>query len=136
MSLRTFLSFHLPSLPTTSETRLIPFPSSYSILNSSLISNLPSIKGDLSDVLSTASELANSRASKIIGVRNEQHAALQLGQFLEMFSEAWSFVVACEVICRKMIVGLRGTMVVQVRFLFVRSFLSVADGSHLPLRPG
>ncbi|KAL7416025.1 hypothetical protein BDY24DRAFT_380828 [Mrakia frigida] len=86
-----------------------------STLNSSLSSTLPSIKGDLSDVLSTASELANSRASKIIGVRNEQHAALQLGQFLEMFSEAWSFVVACEVICRKMIVGLRGTMVVQAK---------------------
>lgn len=81
-------------------------------------------------MLSNASELANSRASKIIGVRNEQHAALQLGQFLEMFSEAWTFVIACEVICRKMIVGLRGTMVVQVRLPSSRSAsLDVGDAS-------
>ena len=86
-------------------------------------------------MLSTASELANSRASKIIGVRNEQHAALQLGQFLEMFSEAWTFVIACEVICRKMIVGLRGTMVVQVRsqLFLVTNLATSTDWSTLLL---
>lgn len=54
-----------------------------------------------------------------------------------MFSEAWSFVVACEVICRKMIVGLRGTMVVQVSnsFRCVSSSHHVADFPRFLFRP-
>lgn len=72
------------------------------------------ITKEINDVLASAAELANSRASKIMGVRNEQHARLSLPQFLEIFNEAWRFVVACEIVCQKMIVGLRGTMVVQV----------------------
>lgn len=31
------------------------------------------------------------------------------------FNESWRFVVGCEVICRRMIVGLRGAVVSQVR---------------------
>lgn len=75
---------------------------------------MPSMLSSLADVLSATAELANARASRVLVVRNEPHAALELEPFLQVFSGAWTFVVACEVICRKMIVGLRGTMVVQV----------------------
>lgn len=74
-----------------------------------------SLTQELQDVLTTSAELAHSRASKVMGVRTDQHALLPLEQFIGMFNAAWSFVVDCEVLCRKMIVGLRGTMVVQVR---------------------
>lgn len=80
---------------------------------------LPNLKSDFSDALGAAAELANSRASKVLAVRSEQHAALELASFVELFGSTWQFVVACEVICQKMIVGLRGTIVNQAR-----SFLS------------
>jgi vacuolar protein sorting-associated protein 54 len=53
--------------------------------------------------------------AKVVGYRSEQHAALDLGNFLAFFNESWNFVVKCEVICRRMIVGLRGAVVSQVR---------------------
>ncbi|KZT39716.1 Vps54-domain-containing protein [Sistotremastrum suecicum HHB10207 ss-3] len=80
---------------------------------------LPSLKSDLSDTLGAAAELANTRASKVLAIRSEQHAALDLTSFVNLFDSTWQFVVACEVICQKMIVGLRGTIVNQAR-----SFLS------------
>ncbi|CDZ97217.1 Vacuolar sorting protein VPS45 [Phaffia rhodozyma] len=91
--------------------------------SSSLSGQSLTIKTELSDVLSQAAELANSRASKIMGVRNEQHASLELDNFIETFDEAWNFVLSCEVICRKMIVGLRGTMVVQAK-MFLQNYHS------------
>lgn len=68
----------------------------------------------LSEVLPAATELANTRVSKIVLARAEQHALLDLPEFLELFNESWNFVVRCEVMARKMIVGLRGVMVSQV----------------------
>jgi vacuolar protein sorting-associated protein 54 len=80
----------------------------------------------LHDVLTAAAELAHSRASKVVGVRTDQHAQLALEDFIRMFNAAWAFVVDCEVLCQKMIVGLRGTMVVQVRAPFSRTALDAA----------
>jgi vacuolar protein sorting-associated protein 54 len=48
-------------------------------------------------------------------MRADQHVKLDLREFIEIFNECWSFVVRCEVICRRMIVGLRGVVVSQVR---------------------
>jgi vacuolar protein sorting-associated protein 54 len=72
------------------------------------------LQEELSDILSSAAELCNTRAASIISLRSEEHAALDLPDFLEFFSESWSFVVKCEVICRRMIVGLRGVVAGQV----------------------
>lgn len=71
---------------------------------------------DLSDIVSSAAELSNTQAAKVIACRAEQHAVLDLADFLTFFSDSWSFVIKCETLCRRMIVGLRGTVVGQVRF--------------------
>lgn len=68
-------------------------------------------------VVPAATELANIRVSKVIVIRAEQHAILSMPEFLELFNENWRFVVKCEVMARKMIVGLRGVMVSQVCLL-------------------
>lgn len=78
--------------------------------------DIPALQEDLTDILSASGELANTRAARIIAFRAEQHAVLGLAEFLEFFSESWRFVVRCEVICRRMIVGLRGSVSSQVRF--------------------
>ncbi len=64
-------------------------------------------------VMPAATELANIRVSKVVLIRSEQHAVLSMPEFLELFNENWRFVVKCEVMARKMIVGLRGVMVSQ-----------------------
>ena len=52
--------------------------------------------------------------SKVLSTRAEQHAKLELREFVEVFNECWSFVVHCEITCKRMIVGLRGVVVSQV----------------------
>lgn len=109
-------------------TSLRPIGGSTTIASSTPSSPLLSLAAELAEVLSTTTELAHARASKIIGLRTERHASLALTDFLAVFSEAWTFVISCEVLCRKMIVGLRGTMVVQVRLGFpstLSGFLSL-----------
>jgi len=101
-----------PSLP-----RLSRSPLSY---------DSETLKSDLSDILSSATELGNSRISKIAIVRAEQHAQLKLREFFQYFEESWAFVVACEVLCRKMIVGFRGTLVSQSK-----AFLQAFHGKRL-----
>ena len=43
---------------------------------------------ELQDVLASACELANIRASKVLAVRSEQHAELALSEFVEIFLDA------------------------------------------------
>lgn len=76
---------------------------------------------DISDVVHAIAELANLRFSKVIGVRTEVHAALDLPEFVEIFDASWAFVLQCEVICQRMIVGLRGVMVGQAK-TFLQTF--------------
>lgn len=57
-------------------------------------------------------------------MRVEQHATLQLPEFVEFFNESWSFVVKGEVVCRRMIVGLRGVVVSQVSLVLSDSLLA------------
>jgi vacuolar protein sorting-associated protein 54 len=101
-----------PSLP-----RLSRSPLSY---------DSETVKTELSDILSLATELGNSRISKIVSVRAEQHAQLKLREFFQYFEESWGFVVACEVLCRRMIVGFRGTLVSQSK-----AFLQAFHGKRL-----
>ncbi|KAH9928538.1 Vps54-like protein-domain-containing protein [Epithele typhae] len=77
--------------------------------------DITALQEELSDILSSAAELANARASKVISIRAEQHTALDLPSFCALFNESWEFVVKSETICRRMIVGLRGTIVSQAK---------------------
>jgi len=52
-------------------------------------------------------------------VRAEQHSQLILPEFHAIFELIWQFVLASEVLCRKMIVGLRGTAVSQAKAFLV-----------------
>lgn len=72
---------------------------------------------ELSDILSSACELANARAAKILGVRADQNAALSITEFVELFKENWEFVVATETLAKRMIVSLRGVTASQVRLM-------------------
>ena len=72
------------------------------------------IREELADILSSMTELANVRASTAISARSEQHTLLLLPEFLDLFNHSWNFVLKCEVICRRMIIGLRGVVVSQV----------------------
>lgn len=72
------------------------------------------IREELADVLSSVTELANVRASTAISARAEQHTSLPLPEFLDLFNHSWNFVLKCEIICHRMIVGLRGVIVSQV----------------------
>ncbi|THH12041.1 hypothetical protein EW146_g7840 [Bondarzewia mesenterica] len=83
--------------------------------------DMPAIQDALLDVLASSAEVANILASKAISVRAEQHSKLELREFVELFNESWSFVVRCEVICRRMIVGLRGVVVGQAKS-FLQAF--------------
>ncbi|KAJ6597190.1 Vps54-like protein-domain-containing protein [Mycena vulgaris] len=83
--------------------------------------NTAALQDELSDILSSAAELSNTQAAKLIIIRSEQHAALSLTDFFAFFNDSWSFVVKCEVICRKMIVGLRGVVISQSK-TFLQTF--------------
>ncbi|KAL5529345.1 hypothetical protein ACEPAG_5330 [Sanghuangporus baumii] len=74
-----------------------------------------SLQEDLADLLSSVTELAHSRTSRILAMRSEQHATLDLSEFLGVFNETWNFVIRTETICRRMIVGLRGVAVSQAK---------------------
>lgn len=73
------------------------------------------LQADLTDGVQAVAELINVRLARIVASRGEVHSQLSLFDFYTLFSESWQFVLDCEVICRKMIVGLRGVIVGQVR---------------------
>jgi vacuolar protein sorting-associated protein 54 len=106
-----------------------------------------SMQDELADILSSAAELSNTQAAKVISLRADQHATLELADFLVFFNESWGFVVKCEIICRRMIVGLRGVVVSQVciqshpscyityRFILGKSIpAEFSSGSHNTVR--
>ena len=76
--------------------------------------DLASLREQLSDILSSAADLSNKLVAKIISYRSEQLVQLDLPSFLVFFNQSWDFVIRCEVICRRMIMGLRGTILGQV----------------------
>lgn len=74
-----------------------------------------SLQNDFSDMLFSATELAHSRTSKVLSIRSEKHASLALPEFLSIFNETWEFIIKTETICRRMVIGLRGTIVSQAK---------------------
>ncbi|TFK30114.1 Vps54-domain-containing protein [Coprinopsis marcescibilis] len=105
-----------PELQTKSKERLgtqtsksqAPFP-------------IAALEEDLADILSSTAELANTQTARIISYRSELHSKLELLEFMLFFNDSWAFVVRCEVLCRRMIVGLRGTVVSQAK-LWLQTF--------------
>ncbi|KAF9227828.1 Vps54-domain-containing protein [Gyrodon lividus] len=83
--------------------------------------DLPSLQEELSDIVSSAADLSNKLVAKVINYRSEQHAQLDLPSFLVFFNKSWGFVIKCEVICRRMIMGLRGVILGQAK-LFLQAF--------------
>ncbi|KAG2077938.1 Vps54-domain-containing protein [Suillus decipiens] len=79
------------------------------------------LQEELLDILSSTADLSNKLAATIIGYRSEQHAQLDLPGFLTFFNVSWDFVVQCEVICRRMIMGLRGVVLGQAKH-FLQTF--------------
>jgi vacuolar protein sorting-associated protein 54 len=73
---------------------------------------------EIKEILVSACELANARAAKVLVARTPQHADLSLEEFVAVFEQAWTFVVACEAISGRMIVSLRGVITSQVRCVY------------------
>ncbi|SNX83862.1 uncharacterized protein MEPE_02570 [Melanopsichium pennsylvanicum] len=74
--------------------------------------NLPA---KLSDVVVASAEQSHSLCARLLTLRAITHAALELAPFLVIFQLCWSFVLSSEQLCRKMIVGLRGTVLSQAK---------------------
>lgn len=83
--------------------------------------DLAPLQEELSDILSTAADLSNKLVARVVSYRSEQLAQLDLPSFLVFFNQSWDFVIRCEVICRRMIMGLRGTILGQVSSLVAPS---------------
>lgn len=96
----TYISYRRPSLRS-------PASSSSTSVSSTL-------SPALQETLANAAELVNSYAARVLNVRAEEHAKLELREFYELFNKTWQFVVRTEVLSRRMIVGLRGAIVSQV----------------------
>jgi vacuolar protein sorting-associated protein 54 len=86
----------------------------YSAEQKQSLVHIPALEEDLADIVSSSAELSNTQAARVISLRAEQHAALDLADFLTFFNDSWAFVIKSETISRRMIVGLRGTVVGQV----------------------
>jgi vacuolar protein sorting-associated protein 54 len=83
------------------------------------------LQSELVDGVQAVAELINVRIARLVASRSEVHSHLTLEEFWVIFQETWQFVLDCEVVCRKMIVGLRGVIVSQVGLIiWIRSRLN------------
>ncbi|KAH9832999.1 Vps54-like protein-domain-containing protein [Rhodofomes roseus] len=92
-----------------------------SIRSPKVLADVAALQEELSGILSSAAELAHTRASRVVALRGEQHASLDLPSFASLFNDSWNFVIESEKICSRMIVGLRGTMISQAK-IFLQTF--------------
>lgn len=97
----------LPNSPTT--------PTEQPASESSTLSE------DLQDLVYAAADAANGRFSRVMSARADIHTSLSLDEFIVLFKESWAFALTCEIMCKRMIVGLRGTLVSQSK-AFLSSF--------------
>lgn len=73
------------------------------------------IQSEATDAVQAVAELINVRLARVVASRGDAHSHLPLFDFWTSFQESWQFVLDCEIVCKKMIVGLRGVIVGQVR---------------------
>ncbi|ESK84905.1 garp complex component [Moniliophthora roreri MCA 2997] len=78
-------------------------------------SHTSTLQTDFTDNIHTSTELSHSTLSTILTSRQSIHTSLPLPEFFALFRLTWDFVVQSEVLCRKMIVGLRGCITGQAR---------------------
>lgn len=90
-------------------TYLTRIPNKHSIPTTSF----QSIAEDLADLLSSTTELSHTTSAKLLQPRTETHSILPIPQFLALYYDSMAFVVKCEVICRRMVIGLRGVVIRQ-----------------------
>jgi hypothetical protein len=102
------VSQSLTPLPSDSETA----GSSGQALNEAWMTAL---QAELTETIQAVADLANARLAKLVTNRADVHAQLPLRDFVEIFGYTWQFVLKCETLGRKMIVGLRGVILAQVR---------------------
>ncbi|KXN92270.1 Vacuolar protein sorting-associated protein 54 [Leucoagaricus sp. SymC.cos] len=93
------------------ESILISAPSKKSL--SMKAQSSQNITDDLSDLLSSITELSHTTSAKLLHARTELHSILSLPRFLALYFDSMAFVVKCEVTCRRMIIGLRGVVIRQ-----------------------
>ncbi len=87
----------------------------------------PSTPSLVSEILHSTGEAAHALVSRLISIRSEQHSKLSLRDFLAMFRLCWSFVLRSELTNKRMITGLRGTLLNQAKaFLVAFHFQRVA----------
>ncbi|CAE6441517.1 unnamed protein product [Rhizoctonia solani] len=74
---------------------------------------------DLSDecsaVVFAAAELACGCCAKLLNARSEQNVGLPWLDFLELYNETSAFNIECEILCRTMIIALRGAVNSQAK---------------------
>ncbi|KAG9102162.1 hypothetical protein FS749_014941 [Ceratobasidium sp. UAMH 11750] len=66
-------------------------------------------------IVFAVAELASSCAAKLINARAEQHVGLPWPYFLELYNETSAFNVNSEILCRTMIIALRGAVNSQAK---------------------
>ncbi|KAG9102897.1 hypothetical protein FRC06_000857 [Ceratobasidium sp. 370] len=70
---------------------------------------------ECSATIFAVAELASSCAAKLINARAEQHVGLPWPSFLELYNETSTFNVNSEILCRTMIIALRGAVNSQAK---------------------
>ncbi|THU85634.1 Vps54-domain-containing protein [Dendrothele bispora CBS 962.96] len=89
--------------------------------SSTSASSLNIVHAELQDTLTSSVELAHVLLSSLLSSRSPSHVSLPLPSFVEVFQTTWDFVISSEVICKKMIVALRGGVVTQAR-MWLKTF--------------
>ncbi|EPQ30361.1 uncharacterized protein PFL1_01887 [Pseudozyma flocculosa PF-1] len=69
----------------------------------------------MADIVTASTELSHVLTARLISVRSSTHAAMDLAPFLAVFQLCWSYVLSSELVCRRMIVGLRGSVLSQAK---------------------
>ncbi|UZJ55352.1 hypothetical protein CBS101457_004672 [Exobasidium rhododendri] len=75
----------------------------------------PSLPSTLSTIVSDVCGLAHVLSSRLMSLRSMAHVHLPLGDFLAVFHLCWTFVLQSELICNRMIIGLRGVVLNQAK---------------------
>ncbi|CAE6339351.1 unnamed protein product [Rhizoctonia solani] len=66
------------------------------------------LSDECSAVVFAVAELASVCCAKLINARSEQNVLLPWPDFLELYNETSAFNIECEILCRTMIIALRG----------------------------
>ncbi|CAE6420707.1 unnamed protein product [Rhizoctonia solani] len=107
--MRSLYSMLLESIRTTQEHGTLIQKTLQDITEQSeKQSEIVDLSDECSAVVFAAAELASVCCAKLINARSEQNVGLPWPDFLELYNETSSFNIECEILCRTMIIALRG----------------------------